>query len=822
MNSLVSYEWLKHYVDLKGITPDEFAKRVSLSGPAVEKIMPRGELLDKVVVGKIRKIRKHPNADKLKLAAVDVGTASLEVVCGGTNLVQDHFVAFAKIGAHVRWHGEGEPVRLDPAEIRGVKSQGMICAASEIGLEDAFPHDEHEILDLTESVPELQVKPGTPLADALGLSKDVILDMEVTSNRVDAMGMIGMAREASVILGKRFLWKPKEMRKPKSPSTPSAPLRSLRAGSPKPEISVTVHDKKLCPRYMAVRITGVKNGPSPWWMKERLMAAGMTSISLLVDITNYVMLEHAQPMHVFDAAKLRSGKKDPEIHVRLARAKEKITALDGKEYELGDRTLVIADAENPVAVAGIMGGEHSGVSPDATDIVFECATFDPVSVRRTSRRLNLYSDSQVRFEKGLSIQAVPFAMARAVELTLELAGGSVTDVSDERAGAYKPLSFDVTSGQVDDRMGVEIPQRRQIEILKMLGFGVKAGRGGAIRATVPWWRDHDIEAGVDLIEEIARVYGYGNVPAELPVGELPPRMPDAETIWEDRVKEIAKGAGLTEIYSYSFVSDDLYRKAGYDSKPALRLLNPLTEEFAFMRTSLLPSLLQIVADNQDRFKEQTLFEVSNVYYPTSKGWKDLPDERLEMGCAFLSDDGGFRRAKGFAEYLLSEFGMKDVSWSRLSKRGFWHPGRTVQAFVKGSLVATIGEVSPDILRNFKIEGRLALIDMPLEEVFAHAAPSKSYRAPNPFPESRRDLAIVVDEGAEYDDIARMIRRTDPLITDVEWFDTYRGKGLPDGRKSVAVHLTFASPERTLTAKEVDGLMERIALGLKEKFGAEVR
>ncbi len=823
MNSLISYEWLSHYVDLKGIKPDAFAARMSLSGPAVEKIMLRGELLDKVVVGKIKKIKKHPNADKLKLVAVEIGSKSVDVVCGGTNLVEGHLVAVAQIGAHVLWHGEGEPVLLEPAEIRGVKSKGMICAANEIGLADAFPHDDYEILDLTESIPELKVKLGTPLADALGLSKDVVMDIEVTSNRVDAMGMIGMAREAATILGKKFLWKPKTL--PKKNST----LR-LRSGEIRnSKFSVTVHDKKRCPRYMAVRIQGVKNGPSPWWMKERLMAAGMNSISLLVDITNYVLLEYAQPMHVFDVKKLKAGKNGPEIHVRLARAKEKMKALDGNEYALDDRALVIADAKGPVAVAGIMGGERSGAYEDTTDIIFECATFDPVSVRKTSRRINLYSDSQLRFEKGLSTEAVPFAMARAVELTLELCGGQVKGLEDVRAHAYKPLSFEVSTREVDERIGVPISKSKQVKILRDLGFTVSEKKKGVLRAEVPWWRDHDIEAGVDLIEEIARVEGYGSIPAILPVGDLPPRRTDAELVWEDRVKEAAKGAGLTEAYTYSFASDDLYKKAGYDSKPALRLLNPLTEEFAFMRTSLLPSLLQVVADNHDRFKEQRIFEVSNVYYNRAqgaghgaRGWKDLPDEQLELGCAILAGDDGFKRAKGFVEHLFSELGIASVSWVRLSQKGFWHPGRAVQAFADKKLVATVGEVSPDILGNFKIEGRMAMIDMPLEEVFAIASSSKSYTSPNPFPESKRDLAIIVEEGTEYDDVARLIEDTDPLITDVEWFDTYRGKGLPDGKKSVAVHLTFASPEKTLTTKDADGLIERVILKLKEKFGAEIR
>lgn len=836
MNRLVSYDWLKHYVDLEDVSPEEFAKRISLSGPAVEKIFPADALLHKVVVGHVLEVKPHPNADKLKLAIVDVGTkhpAPVQIVCGGSNLRENQWVAVALVGAYVKWHGEGEPVKLEPVELRGEKSEGMICAANEIGLADAFSHEEREILDLEEAIRiggltdhqdkqskkrafENAMKPGMPLADLLGLSGDVIMDIEVTSNRVDAMGMVGFGREAAAILERDFLWK-------------APALDSSRPQSSDSQLSVTVHDKDLCPRYMAVRINGVKNGSSPWWMKKRLMAAGMNSINLLVDITNYVLLEYAQPLHVFDVDRLRkkSGSEkqeaeEVEIHIRLAQPRETMKALDGKDYSLDDKTLVIADALGPVAVAGIMGGERSGTYEETTDIVFEAATFDPVSVRRTARRLNLYSDSQLRFEKGLSTEAPPIALARAIELTLELAGGTVAGpVADVRACAYTPLLFSISSDEVNARIGVKIPEKKQREILKSLGFGVKAAKG-IIRAEVPWWRDHDIEEAQDLVEEVARVYGYANIPAMLPVGEAAPRGTDAELLWEDRIRTLAKGAGLTEVYSYSFVSDELYRNAGYDSSACLHVQNPLSEEFAFMRTSLLPSLLQVVAENQERYREQCLFEVANVYYRRGEAWTDLPDESLELGCAFLVGEGSFSQAKGFVEHVLRELGIDDVIWERFTQAGFWHPGRTAQAFKDGKLLATIGEVSPHILANVKIEGRVAMVDCPLKEIFALSRGTKSFTAPSSYPESKRDLAVIVDAHVEYDDIARAIRETDALVTAVEWFDTYAGKGIADGKKSVAMHLDFSSSERTLTAEEVDGLLQKILLRLKEKFGAEMR
>lgn len=800
MNSLISYDWLKQYVKLKE-TPDEFARRISLSGPAVEKIVPQGEGLDKIVVGHVLEVKAHPNADKLRIAIVDVGLKGrLEIVCGGSNLEPDQWVAVALLGAKVRWHGEGDLVELKPAEIRGVKSDGMICGASEIGLADAFPHGEREILDLKLALQNgSQFKPGTPLADVLGLGDDVVMDVEVTSNRVDAMGMVGMAREASAILDRPFIWKPASISKKNIKNT----------------FTVSVRSKQLCPRYMAIKIDGVKVGPSPWWLKRRLMSAGLNSINNIVDITNFILLELAQPMHAFDASSVEKG-----IEVRLARKGEKIRALDKKDYQLDDSMLVIADASKPIAIAGVMGGEETGVSLNTTSIILECATFDPVSIRRTARKLNLQSDSQLRYEKGLSTEATPDALARAVELILDLAGGKVSSsVIDVRAGKYKPATFAITSDEVNALIGVTLPQKQMADVLRRLGFKV-AAKGKNIKATVPWWRDHDIEMARDLVEEIARVYGYSNIPAVVPVG-LAPRPMEVELMWEDRLKEIAKGAGMIETYTYSFVSSELLERAGYDSKGMLHVQNPLTADLEIMRTTLLPSLLQVASENREREPIQRLFEISKVYYPRAGS---LPDEELEMGALFTGMENAWKVAKGFVEHILSEAGINQVSWKRLAKDSFWHPGRTVQAYVKGELIATVGEVSPKISEQFKLESRVALVDMPFKKLISFATASKHYAPLSPFPPAKRDLAILVDTRVEYDDVAREIEKIvdSGVNATVEWFDTYKGKNLPTGKKSLAMHLEFSSNEKTLESKDVDALMEKAQLKLKEKFEAEIR
>lgn len=466
--------------------------------------------------------------------------------------------------------------------------------------------------------------------------------------------------------------------------------------------------------------------------------------------------------------------------------------------------LVIADAEKPVAVAGVMGGQHSGVSAGTTSLVFEAAALDPVSVRRTARKLNLYSDAQLRFEKGLSTEAPAFALARAVELCLEIAGGTVVSaVADVAVGKIKSLSFSVETAEVNALIGVDLPVKEMKDTLTRLGFKVGGGTVKKLTAVVPWWRDHDIESGRDLVEEMARVYGYANIPAIVPVG-IATQPASAELAWEDRIRTIAKGAGYTETYSYSFVSKELLEKAGFSSAHVLRIQNPLSADFECMRPSLLPSMIQTVVENQERFREQNLFEVAHVYvHPTDtapKMWKTLPNEALYLAAACLGDDQAWRGAKGFAEHVLAEAGILNVTWKRLEEDPFWRPEQSVQAFQGEHLLATVGEIHPTLAERFKLEGRLALVSMPLEEVFSHATTTKRYVPLPVFPEAKRDLAVTVDRALEIAQLIREMKEASSLVKHVEWFDTYKGKGLADGKKSVAFHLVFAA-DRTLASED---------------------
>lgn len=634
---------------------------------------------------------------------------------------------------------------------------------------------------------------------------DVIFDVEVTSNRPDAFCMVGMALEASAILEAPFIAKP-------------AKLPKMKAGIKPLPLEVKVESKRLCPRYQALVMTNVKVGPSPAWMKERLASVGVRSINNLVDITNYVRLELGQPMHVFDYEKLGSKK----IIVREAKAGETMKALDGNAYELKAGQLVIADASQPVAVAGVMGGEESGTTEKTTTIVFESAAFDPVSVRRTARALNLHSDSSQLYEKGLSTESTSVALARAAELASELAGAEVASkIIDVRAHAYKPLVFPFRPARAAELIGVEIPSAKMKKILTALRFKVK-GSAKSWKVEVPSWRDHDIEGERDLIEEVARVYGYDNLPSVVPEGELPLAQPDPALAWEDKAKRHLKDWGYTELMTYSFVSKDLAEKTGRDPRKLLRLSNPLTEEFEYMRDGLIGSLLKIVAENQEEAVEGKAFELANVYVPRPS---DLPLETPSLVLASWSrhDDGRDVLAiKGALEALLEEFGVRGAKIERAQGSDFWHPGRSADVKVGGETLGSFGEFHPELLKRFGIERRVAAVSLDFSKLASLASTAKFYASIPEYPRVKRDLAFVVERHVEHASVAGKIMNTDPMVKNVELFDVFEGQNLGAGKKSMAYHLAFGAADRTLKAEEVDHVMNAINDRLKSDFGAEIR
>lgn len=800
MNILASYNWIREYVHVK-TDPSDFAKRLALSGPGVERSCPQAPAFDGMVIGEIVEVKSHPDADRLRVVVTDVGKEKIDVVCGGSNLEQGMKVLVALPGAKVRWHGEGDLVELERTKIRGVESVGMICGANEVGLEDAFPHEEKEILDMS----WCKAKPGTPVAKALEL-EDTVFDIEVTTNRPDAFSMIGLAREAAAILEGTFTWK-------------ESVLPGVTKGVGPIPLSVKVEVPKLCTRYEAIVMTDVMVGPSPWWIKKRLRMSGIRPINTIVDITNYVMLEYGQPMHAFDYDKLEGQ----VIVVRKAKDKEKIETLDGGTHTLSKDDLVIADAKKPVAIAGVMGGEETGVTANTKTIVFESATFDPVSVRRTGRAINTHTDSSLRFEKGLPEDQTHPALARAVELCQSVAMGKIAGkVIDVRSAPGKRVKFPFRPEKAVELIGVEIPKKKMVSILKSLGFTV-VPRGKKYEVTVPYWRERDIEGERDFAEEIARIYGYHNLPSVLPTGELPAKAPEPVLVEEGRLKTFFRGAGFTELLSYSFVSGDVLMKGGYDPQDALRVANRLSGDFEFMRPSLSPGALATIAENQGLFPEGKVFEVSNVYL--KREGAELPDEYPSVFAAVYGpkkDDAYFREVKGLVEAACAGVDVGTVAFARETTDLRWHPGRASRIVVADQVIGRIGEIHPNVLRAFGIDGRVAAIEYELGAMMAGCDVGRRYEPVPQFPPVLRDLALVVDDRTEYADVARVLSGASELVSDIGLFDVYRGKGIEEGKKSVAIHLTFTHPDKTLTAEEIDTEIQKMTDRLASEFDAVVR
>ncbi len=798
MNFLLSYKWMKEYLNTD-LSAEAFAKKTTAAGNSIERMDKLHEKFDKMVVGFVKEVKKHPQADKLRIARVDIGKETVEIVCGGVNLMEGMRVVVGLPGARVRWHGQGDPVELSKTKIRGIESHGMICAADEIGFEK-LATGEQNIWDMTNVT---DAKPGTPILEALDLD-DVIFDIEVTSNRPDCQSIIGQAREGAAVLGMDFL--------PPGQRT----VASVPSGKKSMPLTIEVKESALCPKYCAILLDHVNVGPSPWWLQKRLLLAGHRPINNIVDITNYVLHEYGQPLHAFDADQLDGQK----IVVRRAKNKEKFLALDGKEYELSSERLVIADAHKVVALAGVMGGEKSATTPGTTRVLIESATFDPVSVRRTARALNVFSDSQRLFEKGLSTQATTPALERAVELILQVVGGSIaSDLMEIEAKPYEPvvLSFDPVAA--NRLMGMELAPHEMVEILQRLGFQTEEKND--LRVTVPYWRDHDIETRVDFVEEIARIYGYENFPSILPTGLLPTGRSVPALEWTRRAKRLLCGMGLSEMYSQSFVSQKQLECYALSPKQSVKLRNPLSFDLEFMRPSLVPSMLTSIEQNQSRFPSGHLFEIAPVYLLKKQ---DLPEQPLRLVLAVYGKDGreSFLRAKGFLDRFVRVTGVGGMLLKRGTNEALWHAGSSASIQKEKQTIGVIGQISDTVSRAFGLDGQTVLVEFDFEALVSFFRASKSYTPLSPFPFVKRDLAFVLDERVEYETVVAVLEKMSALLQSVELFDIYRGKGVEEGKKSLALHFFFRSDERTLEAKEVDLELEKMRNVLENKFHAMMR
>ncbi len=820
---LISYNWLKKYVTLPdSISATEVAAKLKASTVEVEGVEVQGKDLEGVVVGKVLSAEKHPNADKLKVCVVDVGGEQLPIVCGGSNVNKGMLVALAKVGAKVKWHGEGELVGLKPVAIRGVESLGMICASTEIGLAEMFPlKEEKEILDLS----NLKVKPGVPLAKALGLDDAVLeIDNKSLSNRPDLWGHYGIAREVAVLFNKKL-----KILETEKISTRG---RSAFGGKPSKEVSLSVEikDAKLCPRYMAVSMSGVTVGPSPQWLQKSLLAVGQRPINNIVDITNYVMLDLGQPMHAFDAGNVANF----GIVVRKAKDGEEFTTLDGQKRKLDSEVLMITDSQKPLAIAGVMGGLDSGITNNTNTIIFESANFEAASIRRTSTKLGLRSDSSARFEKSLDPNLTAVALEKAVKLVLEFCPKAkvASKVVDVAKFSLQQGPITISLEFLENKMGAKVPKKEIIRILETLGFEVKS-RGDELAVKIPSWRaTKDVSIPEDLVEEIIRIYGYDKIAAQMPAFSIIPPEVNVLKKMERSCKNIlVNSLSYTEVYNYSFISPQTIVKMGDDATKYLELDNPLSQDRPFLRRHLLNNLLENVKKNIDDYPELRLFEVGKKFLVEKPGARAaansselLPRQDTWLVAIFTGkkNKNAFWEARRAAETVFVELN-KELKLTPPKKLLPWlHPSRSGEMVLGDRYVGSVFELHPTAAENFGLECSVAVMALNLDELANLPEVTKKYSSIVEFPAVERDLAISVKKDVAHADVMAALLGATPLLQSVDLFDVYEGEGVGADYKSMAYHFVYQNQERTLVAEEVDKAHEGLVKILKEKFNASVR
>ncbi len=799
----IPFSWLKEYVEID-VSPEQLEEKLFSCGFEVEECISLGKDVENVVVCRIERCEKHPDADRLTVCQVDCGElGKRQIVTAATNISEGAFVPVALDGATVK---EGEGTRkIKAGKLRGVLSEGMFCSGEELGITDDYYEgaevDGVLILDPADG------KAGEDIRPVVGID-DVIFDIALTANRPDCMSVLGIAREVAAVLQKPL----------HAPSTGYTPVKTDK------KIGLEVRDTKLCPRYIGHYVKDVQVAPSPRWMRRRLAKVGVRSLSNLVDITNYVLFEIGQPMHAFDRTDIRGDK----IVVRRAEEGEKIVTLDGKEFSLHPENLLICDGERPVALAGVMGGKNSEIGENTHEVFFEAASFARDSVRKTSRALGQRSDSSARFERGVDpLWSPAFGMARALHLIEELHCGKVTSCGvDACAVIPEDRRVKTSYRAIDDVLGIHVPKKEVNGILSRLGFEIE-DMGSDFSAKVPLWRQ-DIEGYPDLAEEVIRMYGYDHiVPTFLERATVTHGGLTAAQRTERKCKNVLKEQGYFETCTYSFCSPkdlDLLRlSADAPERRAIRILNPIGEDLSIMRTILVPSMIWNVVRNVRRGNAKgKLFELANVYLAEELPLKELPEEREHLVLA-LWGEGDFFDLKGGVEAIGEAFGV-DLSFGRTEKP-FLHPGISAEIRAGEREIGWIGELHPAIAEELALDKKAYFCELDYVSLKAAFAQGVSYRNPSAFPFVERDLAVVVDEERTCAEIQSCILRACKAVKRAELFDVYRDLRLGAGKKSMAFRLTFAPDDRAekpLSPETVDGYFHKIVGTLSHLLGAELR
>ena len=793
----VSVKWLRDYVDFT-LSPAELAAKLTASGTEVEQIHHTAAW-DKVTIGQITKIEPHPNADRLRLATVNTGSEERTVVCGAPNIAVGQKVPFADIGAKLATIPEG----LAKRAIRGVVSDGMLCAEDELGI--SADHEGIKVLD-----PDAPV--GTSLSEYLG---DAVLDIAVTPNRPDCQAVLGVARETAVLTGAQW-------REPGLTYPEGGPAAAELA-------SVTIEDPDLCPRYTASVVLGVTIGPSPEWLQERLRSAGQRPINNVVDITNYVMLETGQPLHAFDYRKVRGQR----IVVRRAKPGEQMTTLDNVERTFTSDLLLICDGEGPVAVGGVIGGLESEVTDATVDVLLESANFHGTNIRQTETALRLGTEASRRFDKGLNPESAEYGLRRGTRLLVELCGGTAAQgIIDAYPNRRVPHTVNLTQQRLTTVLGAVFSQGQVYDVLTALGCHVTGQWGPGLTVTPPWWRP-DLRIPDDLAEEVARIIGYDALPTTTVRGAIPHMAPNPARELRERLRDLFVAAGMQEVLNYSLTSlANLQRLAPHplvtEVQP-MKVANPMSIEQEYLRTSLRPSVLNTLAANERQAQGRLqLFELGRTYLPRPG---DLPDEQdwavgliagaaTEPYWAAPGDHAAFGDAKGIIEGMLQHLGVP-ASFKPGSDPNLLD-GHTAAIMAGKRQVGLVGELSPVVLDRFDIVTRpVYLVELEVAALLEAGRQRRSYRPLSRYPGVTEDLAVVVPDAAPAGEIEAAIRGSS-LVTSVRLFDVYTGAPVPEGHRSLAYTIVFQAADHTLNAGDVAKLRTGLLRQLGARFGAKLR
>ena len=806
-----SLKWIKDLVPgIEDLTPQEYLDAMTLSGSKGEYYVELDKNLENIVIGQILKIEKHPDADKLVICQVNVGQEEpVQIVTGAPNVFEGAVVPVVLAGGKVAGGHDGstppeEGIKIKKGKLRGVPSNGMMCSIEELGSSrDMYPDAPENGIYIFKNRDD--IKPGDDAIKALGLD-DAVIEYEITSNRVDCFSILGIAREAAVTFGKPFCPPVVE------PTGNDEDVNDF--------ISVEVNDTELCPRYTARVVKNIKVGPSPEWMQRRLAAQGIRPINNIVDITNYVMEEYGQPMHAYDLSTIAGQK----IIVRRAEDNEKFVTLDGQERTLDSSMLMICDAEKPVGIAGIMGGENSMITDDVDAILFEAACFDGTNIRLSGKKLGMRTDAQSKFEKGLDPNNASAAIDRACQLIEVLGCGEVVGGMVDVYGKVKePHEIPFQPERINRLLGTDLSAEQMLDYFKSLELEYDADRNVMI---IPTFRQ-DLLGTADLAEEVARFYGYSNIPSTLPSGESTSGKVSFKHRVEDIAKETAEFCGFSEGMTFSFESPKVFDKLRLDADDPLRqaitIANPQGEDYSIMKTTPLNGMLVSLARNFNRRnKDVKLYEMAKIYLPKSLPLTEYADERVQFTLGFYGE-GDFFTMKGVVEEFLERAGMHDiVDYDPNAGKNFLHPGRQANIIYQGKVIGYMGEVHPEVCENYDMKTRayIAVLDMPV--ITEMATFDRHFKGIAKHPAVNRDISMVVKKDILVGQIEKVIReKGGHHLESYHLFDIYEGSQIKAGYKSVAYSITFRANDRTLEEKDITAAMDKIIAGL-EALGIELR